>query len=192
MKNSAILIVDDEPKLAEMMAELLEPLGHACTALSAAQTLGHLHKSKIDLLITDLVLEDKNGIQLIREAIELQPDIATVLITGFPSSDTLSQARNLGVSEYFVKPFAFELLLSRCTEILNERQKRLNLQGRKGPNFYEIQSSRLSGLQKEILTASLARYRGNVSRAANMLDMSRTNFYRYLNIYKINPKKYRA
>lgn len=192
MKNSQILIVDDEPNMAAMMAELLEPLGHTSTAVSAAQTLEHLHKSKFDLLITDLVLESKNGIQLIREAMELQPDIATVLITGFPSSDTLSQARNLGVSEYFVKPFAFELLLSRCAEILSQRQKRLNLQGRKGPNFYEIQSSKLSGLQKEILTTSLTRCRGNVSRASNMLDMSRTNFYRYLNIYKINPKKYRA
>ncbi len=100
-----ILVVDDQSAHAEILAEALISVGHGCiVATSADEAKDRLRKESVDIVITDLVLGDRDGLDLIREAQSIDPFIAVVVVTGHGTVETAVEAMQLGAVDYLRKP----------------------------------------------------------------------------------------
>ena len=118
-----ILIVDDEKAILDMMAETVSRWGYnPITAEDSASAIEKIHNSPIDLLLTDLRLPDKNGIDLIKEIKEVDPTSKAILFTGYSGIDNAIDAFKAGVSDYLVKPVDLSELHEKIDNHLNRRK----------------------------------------------------------------------
>ncbi|NUP89798.1 MAG: response regulator [Candidatus Sumerlaeia bacterium] len=120
---SQILIADDHAGIREMVAAMIESMGHRpLTAESGEAAVEILGLGTIDLLITDLVLPDMDGLEVLRRSKELSPLTPVILVTGYPSVDKAIQAIKAGAIEFLTKPFKREVLERSVSRALEERR----------------------------------------------------------------------
>lgn len=104
-ERGKVLIVDDEPEVAGFIQELLRNKSYAAeTALNGQKALAFLEAQPADILITDIRMPGMNGLELIKHAKQLQPDISCMVITGHGDMDTAVQAIKFGAVNFFTKP----------------------------------------------------------------------------------------
>jgi two-component system response regulator AtoC len=107
-----ILVLDDEEALAELLAARLRAAGHQTrTAYSGAQALAALAEQPADLVLSDLMLPDANGLELMPKLLELSPTAKVVMMTGTGSTAVAVKAMKAGAEDYLEKPFDTEELL---------------------------------------------------------------------------------
>jgi DNA-binding NtrC family response regulator len=115
-----ILIVDDDKAIADSLAEALEGKDVCCTAVNDGKSaLHHLATSQYDIALLDLVMPEKNGIEVLSEAKKRGCSAEFVVITGFGSIETAIEAMKLGASDYLTKPVNLEelrLIVRRVAE----------------------------------------------------------------------------
>lgn len=99
-----LLIVEDEPELAEVFGELFADGPWVATVCGSASEATARMADGVDVLLTDKNLPDGSGLDLIEVARGFCPDVEVVLITGFASLDTAIEAIQRGVFDYIVKP----------------------------------------------------------------------------------------
>lgn len=100
-----ILFLDDEEVLATLGRKILEGLGYRVTALTKAhEALAGLKEEKYDLLVTDLTMPLMDGIEVIKEAHKIRPELPVILTSGYTASLTLDSARQIGFSDLLMKP----------------------------------------------------------------------------------------
>jgi two-component system response regulator PilR (NtrC family) len=103
---SRILVVDDERSMREFLAIMLTRDGHEVVAAeNGSQALAALRQRTFDLLISDIRMPDCSGIDVLREAKVLQPDLPGILMTAFSSTQTAIEALRTGALDYISKPF---------------------------------------------------------------------------------------
>jgi two-component system, NtrC family, response regulator PilR len=124
-----ILIVDDEPSLREMLGIVLRRDGFdVIIAANGTQAIELLQRERVDLLLSDIRMPDKNGVEVLRAAKELNQDIVAFMMTAFASTETAVEAMRLGAVDYFTKPFNMdELRLKVRQQLENYRLKEENL-----------------------------------------------------------------
>jgi DNA-binding response OmpR family regulator len=120
MKTSyRILVADDDPAVLRSLLRVLERESYLClTAGDAYEAAEILKTQAVDLLISDLEMPGNEGLQLIRDAPQIQNGLPIILITGFPSVDTAVQSLQLPVAAYFTKPFKFEEILREAAHAI--------------------------------------------------------------------------
>jgi two-component system, sensor histidine kinase and response regulator len=123
-----ILIVDDEAAHMRALCDTLELEGYATTGVaSAAAALAAMRKTAFDLLLTDLMMPEMDGIALLRAAQEIDSDVAGIVMTGHGAIDTAVKAMQAGACDYVVKPFRMNQLLPVISRALEARRlRRLN------------------------------------------------------------------
>jgi CheY-like chemotaxis protein len=102
-----VLLVDDEATLTQLGSRVLERLGYRVTAETdpiAALAALRAAPETFDLLLTDLTMPAMSGLELLREARQVRPDLPVVLATGYGGGLNQDQARALGVRELLFKP----------------------------------------------------------------------------------------
>lgn len=92
---------------------------------SATSALGALRESRFDLLLTDLMMPEMDGISLLRAAHALDPDLVGVLMTGHGTIDTAVEAMKAGALDYVLKPFKLSAVLPVLSRALTLRRLRL-------------------------------------------------------------------
>lgn len=101
-----VLVVDDERSMREFLAIMLTREGYDVVAADGSvQALASLRQRPCDLLISDIRMPDGDGIGILREAKQLQPDLPGILMTGFASTETAIEALRTGAIDYISKPF---------------------------------------------------------------------------------------
>jgi DNA-binding NtrC family response regulator len=101
-----ILVVDDEKNIRLTVPQALEPLGYFVqTACNGDDALRQLEGEGFDLILTDLKMPGMNGMELIKKAIALYPDIQIVPITAHATVDNAVEAMKLGAIDFLQKPF---------------------------------------------------------------------------------------
>jgi DNA-binding NtrC family response regulator len=101
----SILFADDEPSLQELMRLELPEMGHRVTVCPDGQTaITALEEGSYDLLLVDLDMPQKNGLQVIERARQINPSIDAVVLTGKSSLETAIQALRFGATDYLTKP----------------------------------------------------------------------------------------
>jgi len=115
-----ILLVEDEAEVRRLIERFLKSLGYGCvSAASAAEALERLGDgTDVALLLTDVVLPDKNGIELAAAARELQPELPVLYISGYAEDLFATSAR--GGAHVLAKPFSRADLAERLTQLLAE------------------------------------------------------------------------
>jgi two-component system response regulator PilR (NtrC family) len=86
--------------------------------------IGLLEKEPVDILISDIKMPDLSGVEVLRAAKRIDPDILGIMITAFASTDTAVEAMRLGACDYLSKPFDVDLLKMKVREKIESRQLR--------------------------------------------------------------------
>lgn len=107
--NCCILVVDDEPIVGKSLQRLLSKAGYAVKAFSdsraAVEELGKMH---FDFIITDLMMDGFDGMQILEIVKEKCPDTKVIIITGFAEELTAEDALQRGAFAFFQKPFKID------------------------------------------------------------------------------------
>jgi len=128
MTECDVLVIDDEPVVREAVRRVLEADGlHVATADDATSGLRHPALAACRLVLCDVMLPDRSGIDVLRELAHARPDLPVVLITGYATPDLAERAREAGAAAFLAKPFeAFELTecVRRALETRAPREER--------------------------------------------------------------------
>jgi len=115
-----ILVIDDDNQVRTLMAELLQKEGHdVIDANNGEEGLHLFRKNPTELVITDIVMPQKEGIEVIRELLRDYPEIKIIAVTGYESS-YLKIAKALGVKYTFRKPFNNRKFIQTVNLIINK------------------------------------------------------------------------
>jgi CheY-like chemotaxis protein len=118
-----ILVIDDEQLLRDSLKQMLTRIGYSVTVASdGIEGLAMFKASKPDLVITDMIMPNKDGIQLIMEIFAQHPEQPVIAISGGRRAVTaefnLNSADLLGVKGVLAKPFTFEQLREAVSDAL--------------------------------------------------------------------------
>ena len=109
--KARLLVVDDEQSMREFLESFLRREGYdVSTAADVDTALAYLESDEIDLVITDMQMPEKTGIDLIIETRELSPETAMIVVTGFGTTDSAISAMREGAYDYLTKPFKVDEL----------------------------------------------------------------------------------
>ena len=117
-----VLIIDDEIQMAQNCLRLLKPLGvKTLITTSAKQGLELLQTEKPDIVLTDLMMPEMNGMQVLAAVKEWDPEILVIMITGFGTVNSAVEAIKGGAYDFITKPFSGEQLRAVVERALNQR-----------------------------------------------------------------------
>ncbi len=127
-----ILIAEDEKNIGDLLTELLAQEDRQITLVhNGLEAVEALRDKKFDLLITDLMMPEVDGMEVLHEAKNLYPEIMVIIITGYASLETAIRAVKEGAYDYLRKPFRLEELKisvdNACEKILLRRENELLL-----------------------------------------------------------------
>src|SRR2546425_10740074 len=125
MLKGSILVVDDEAEIREGLEMLLASEGYRVTSADSGESgLSKLEEKPFDLLLLDVSLPDRNGLDLLREIRRRDPHLAVVLITAYGSIDMARAAFKNGAQDYITKPWSNDELLIQVAQAVEGRRLR--------------------------------------------------------------------
>lgn len=120
MISRSLLVVDDE-KLVRWSIQ--ETMGRehfkVVSASDGTDAIEKIHQERFDVIITDLVMPGRNGIDVARQAKKLHPDTKVIMITAYGSTLDKEEARNAGVSFFLDKPFQVDEVKRAVSQVLS-------------------------------------------------------------------------
>lgn len=170
MAEGVILLVEDDASVLVTMQAILEDEGYAVTAAgSGLAALALLGERSFDLVLTDLRLDDVDGLTVLAEVRRTAPDTNTILLTGYASLESAIKALQEGAYAYLVKPCDVEELKVTLARAMERR--RLALQLRDRVRDLEDANATIrslnAGLEERVAaaTAELAEQNANLAQA---------------------------
>jgi two-component system sensor histidine kinase/response regulator len=133
MPTGSLLVVDDEESVAVTMGAILEMDGYAvqiCT--SGVEALRRLSETTYDLVLTDLRLDDADGLSIVNEVVRVQPDTVSIILTGYASLESAIKALREGAYDYLIKPCDVDELRAVVARGVERRQLGIQLKARLG------------------------------------------------------------
>src|SRR5579885_2021550 len=125
MSKGSILVVDDESEIREGLEVLLASEGYGVSSADTGESgLGKLEEKPYDLLLLDVSLPDRNGIDLLREIHRRDPQLPVVLITAYGSIEMARAAFKSGAMDYITKPWSHDELLAQVAQAVESRKLR--------------------------------------------------------------------
>jgi putative two-component system response regulator len=121
--SARILVVDDELFVREILVRKLQGLGYVCDSSEDGPTaLKALSEHPYDLLLTDIMMPVMSGVDLIKEATKLCPELAVILVTSVIDLEVAIDALKLGAYDYITKPFSLEEVTVAVARALEKRK----------------------------------------------------------------------
>ncbi len=125
MSKGSILVVDDESEIREGLELLLTSEGYSVTSAETGESgLAKLEEHPFDLLLLDVSLPDRNGLDLLKEIKRRDPHIPVVLITAYGSIEMARTAFKSGAMDYITKPWSNDELLAQVAQAVESRRLR--------------------------------------------------------------------
>jgi DNA-binding response OmpR family regulator len=176
-----ILLIEDDPRLAEMVAEYLGESGFRVSrAATGAAGLAQLAREPFDALVLDLMLPDMDGLELCRQ-LRTKSDIPLLMLTARGDSTDRVVGLEIGADDYLPKPFQPRELLARLRAILRRRGTPAAQALRFGRLEIDrdARSVRLEGAEKSLtsyqfaLLVALAQNAGRVLSREQLMDLAK-------------------
>ncbi len=173
-----ILVAEDEDILRRNLTFILNSYGYAAQSKRTSfEAIEILKRRKFDLVITDLIMPDKGGGELIKYVSENCPEIPIIVITAYPSTDSAIDAVKKGVVDYFTKPFKTEDMLDAVKKAL-ERKKEIPI------IWDKISSYGITRREKELLKVIIEEGITGTREIMDRLSIKETTLKTYLaNLY---------
>lgn len=145
-----ILVVEDEPQLAQSIIAFLESEGHICeSAIDLSQAL-HMVDNIYDIIILDLNLPDGNGLEVVKKVKGKAMNTGVIIVSARDSLDNKIEGLELGADDYLTKPFQMAELNARLKSLV----RRVHFKGEEKIEFNELMispSELLVTVNKQIL-----------------------------------------
>jgi len=168
-----ILLVDDEVMFRERLGRAFEKRGYTVfLAENYEEAMQIILREKPGMAVVDLKMPGKSGLELIKEGLAVHPTMQIVVLTGYGSIATATEAVKLGAISYLPKP-------ADVDDILNSFAKNTELDIPETVD--EFQAPSLARLEWEHINRVLHDCQGNISAAAKRLGLHRRTLQRKLN-----------
>ena len=123
MHKYNLLLVDDDPFILEGIGDDLESHGYQVTRASSGEmALDLIESMKFDLVITDLVMEATDGIQVLKKSKELNSEIQVIILTGYGDLDSAIKAMRSQADDYLLKPCESQEVVFRVKNCLEKQE----------------------------------------------------------------------
>ncbi|MBD3367426.1 MAG: diguanylate cyclase [Candidatus Eisenbacteria bacterium] len=178
-----ILIVDDEEIMRQFLREVLADQGYDIDlASSGREAVEMLEKGQYELVITDIVMPELDGLGVVAAAKGLNYDVDVIVMTGYASMETAVESMKLGARDYITKPFNIDQIRIIVENTLKERT--IKQQAAEGEFYKEL--SRKDGLTDlynhrffhQLLETELSRA-DRYGRVVSLIMLDIDNFKRY-------------
>ena len=117
-----ILVVDDEEMIRDLLSAALEQEGYRCyLAANVDEAFSILGRSQIDLVISDIMMPGRSGVELLRDLKKVDQEIAVLMITGLSDMNTAMDCIHLGADDYITKPFSINRVVLTIKNLLEKR-----------------------------------------------------------------------
>jgi DNA-binding response OmpR family regulator len=160
MKTQKILIVEDDVFSRGAMEKILESHNYETSSCATAEeAVIKLQEESFGILITDLRMQKMDGLELIKEARRIYPEIPTILVTGLASDEIRLKAKEEGVNGFFPKPIEWGELIGLLDVLTRTgRGRNQNIQRNNGKGRYpSLQRGIFFALMLFLLTFSIIR-----------------------------------
>ncbi len=133
MKKRNVLIVDDDPDVLSMLERLLKKLEYnPFVAQNGEEALQIIDTNKVDVVVSDLVMPEMDGMELLKRVKSRKGDLPFLMITGHPTIETAVEAIKKGAYDYLTKPFQIEEVQIKIDRALEKRGLRRSLRWANG------------------------------------------------------------
>jgi len=126
-QQHTILIADDDPSIRALFSQVLTSDGYEVNVCeNGAEAIGKIKDSIFDMLLLDLDMGEISGIDVLKKAKEIDPDVVVIIITGNPSLDTAIEALKLNAYDYVQKPCLptdLSIKVKRGLEYFDQKKK---------------------------------------------------------------------
>ncbi len=117
-----ILIVDDEEMIRDLLTSALQQEKYVChQAANVDEAFMLLERQQIDLVISDIMMPGRSGVELLRDLKKADPDIAVLMITGLSDMNTAMECVHLGADDYITKPFGINRVVLTVKNLIERR-----------------------------------------------------------------------
>lgn len=164
-----LLVVDDENGPRQALRILLKEDYRVHLASSADEAIAVLNDEPIELIITDVRMPEKSGVDLLREAKEVSPDVQVIILTGYEQLETAVQAVEYGAFAYMGKPFDNEAMLEIVRTGLEKHRVERD---RRALEFLSLQANRFETLGR-IVSGMMHDLGSPLTVLANHLELLR-------------------
>ncbi len=124
--KKCILAVDDNAIVLSRIESVLCNDYEVVTVNSGARALKYLKEEKPDLILMDIQMAQKDGIETLRDirAMEDRKDIPVIMLTGVEDKDCVLESAKLGIDDYILKPFYSDVLLKRISRVFEQQEQK--------------------------------------------------------------------
>ncbi len=123
-QQKRILVIDDELKMTESMQKLLSKEGYAVDiANGAREGMGLFETGRFDLVITDLMMPDYDGLYVMDTVRKHNGDTPVIVVTGYGSMDSVIEAMRKGAYDYVIKPFDFDRIKATVRKVFDKQRE---------------------------------------------------------------------
>jgi len=120
--NEHILIVDDEEMIRDLLSSALLQEKYIChQAANVDEAFVLLGEQPVDLVISDIMMPGRSGVELLRDLKKVDPDIAVLMITGLSDMNTAMECVHLGADDYITKPFGINRVVLTVKNLIERR-----------------------------------------------------------------------
>ena len=196
-----ILVVDDEESLRFFITKGLRKAGYEVEAMADGRSaIERLSKMSYDVVLTDIVMPDVSGLDVLGAVHEMDKDSVVILMTGHGTVENAIDALRKGAFDYLTKPFELKELLVTIDRGLDRRaverenrklrflvNKRLTEEPDSGGGILSARRDWERGFIKDLLRKT----RGNVTKAAELARISRPNLHKKIRALDINPGEFK-
>lgn len=124
-----ILVVEDDQRVAQLLQAGLEECGYGVlVAFDGVMGVRLFKESKVDLVISDVILPKKDGFEMCKEIRKLRPEVPVLMLTALGTTDDKLEGFDAGADDYMVKPFDFRELNARVGVLLKRRTENVSSQ----------------------------------------------------------------
>lgn len=184
MGFARILVVDDEPLVRSTIRRILERTGATVVDVGTVAEALTVLQEGVDLVITDVKLDDESGVDVARAAASQHPAPPVIAVSGFAeASDGLALGK-AGVAAFVAKPFSAEDLLDVVEGLQAPRHFELDAVVRRVVGDWAMPDV-LDAVRRAMVFEALARTHGNKAQAAQLLGISRQNLQNILSRGKV-------
>jgi len=118
-----ILVIDDEPVILNSCRKVLEQDGFDVYLVpSADEALKAMKKEVFDLLLVDVKMPKHDGIYLMQKVKEKWPDVPIIVMSGYPTPDTITDGAKMGADAFIAKPFTPDELLETIRQVIQKEE----------------------------------------------------------------------
>lgn len=190
MQNK-VLLVDDDLDVLESLCDRLELHGFDVqTCTSFIEAVDHISVHFEGVIVSDVCMPGKSGLDLVKRAQSIDPELPVIILTGFAQTQTVVTAMQGGAVTVLEKPCSIPILIGEIEKSIELRQTVLTSRARNAKDIVRQSAGRppkdkalapqMAEVERQLILRTMRRCKGNKTRAALELGISRSQLYEKL------------